>query len=325
MTNRALWHINNQESELRVIRESKAEDFLPIQALYSFISLGTERLVALGKVPKALWADMQVPYMQGGFQFPIAYGYSLVGRVAAPQHPWHAKLVHLLHPHQEYCWVNASDCSLVPEAVPPLRACLASNVETAINAIWDSGLSLGDRVLVVGFGNIGALTALLASQFPAVEVCIAELNDTRRQLASQMGFSIYEPEPTNKFDVVFHTSGTSTGLQLAVDQVGKEGRVVELSWYGEQQVVLALGGRFHTDRKQIISSQVSVIPPAKTARWDYQRRKAAVWKLLENPIFDLVLERKVSFQDSPAFFDQLRNGQIREIGCYLDYGVEPLL
>ena len=88
--------------------------------------------------------------------------------------------------------------------------------------------------------------------------------------------------------------------------VGMEGKVVELSWYGEKEVSLNLGGDFHLQRKQIISSQVSRVPYDKSARWDYKRRKEVVLKLLKNSIFDSILTNEINFEDAPAFFNSLR-------------------
>jgi hypothetical protein len=46
-------------------------------------------------------------------------------------------------------------------------------------------------------------------------------------------------------------------LKQALDGVGYHGRLVLGSWYGEKEVTLDLGGRFHRSHIQIISSQVS--------------------------------------------------------------------
>ena len=52
----------------------------------------------------------------------------------------------------------------VPDAVPPERAVLAANMETALNAVWDSGASAADRIAVVGAGVVGALVAYLCGR-----------------------------------------------------------------------------------------------------------------------------------------------------------------
>lgn len=315
----SLWHLDQSSSEIRREQLSLDDSKVLLKSLFSFVSLGTERLVASGKVPSPLYLSMRVPFMQGNFTFPIKYGYSLVGQVEQARHKLHGKYVHLLHPHQNACIVSESALSIIPHVIPPRRAVLASNVETAINAIWDSGLSIGDRVLVVGFGNIGALVALIARQIVGVEVVVAEMNSYRSAFAKQLGFFIHD-EKMEAFDIAFNTSANAKGLQLAIDQVGFEGQIVELSWYGEQEVSISLGGSFHQERKQIISSQVGVIPTNKSNRWSYARRKELVWKILEDPIFDQLLTNEIEFGESPKFFENLRLAQAEGMGFYLSYG-----
>jgi threonine dehydrogenase-like Zn-dependent dehydrogenase len=134
-----------------------------------------------------------------------------------------------------------------------------------------------------------------------------------------MGFPIGEDATENQFDAAFHTSGSSTGLQKCINLVGKEGKVVELSWYGTKQVVLKLGGNFHSQRKQIISSQVGQLPSNRLSRWDFKRRKHLVMKLLENSVFDTHLTSFIPFDESPKFFDALRKGPVEGLGHCIVY------
>lgn len=60
-------------------------------------------------------------------------------------HPLTGQWVHLLHPHQSKCVVDANSVFAIPKGVPPKRATLASNVETAVNAVWESHVSIGDK------------------------------------------------------------------------------------------------------------------------------------------------------------------------------------
>src|SRR5436309_3332740 len=153
---RALWFVGPGHAVLRQepIPTHSGDRMCMVRSLYSAISGGSERLVLAGRVPADLHATMRVPYMGGDFQFPVKYGYSLVGAVA--QGPPHlvGRVVHLLHPHQDICVVDSADVYPVHEGVPAPRAALASNMETAITAIWDARPSLGERVLIVGFGYI---------------------------------------------------------------------------------------------------------------------------------------------------------------------------
>ena len=309
----ALWHLSPQHSALQEVRlNTLRQAYCLIRSLYSLVSTGTERLVATGKVPPALYQAMEVPYMEGSLALPVKYGYSLTGIVEkGPPHLLH-KTVHLMHPHQNWCLVHSRDVFMLPEKVSAQRAILAGNLETALNAVWDAGVSIGDKVLVAGFGIIGSLAARLLQQIPAVEVYVLETNERRRQMAADMGFEVVAAQAQD-FDIAFHTTGSSSGLQACLDRVGFEGKVMELSWYGQQQVEIQLGSTFHSQRKQIISTQVSHLPANRLARWDYARRKSVVFRLLEDPVFDQHITGMVTFTELPVLFDKLRKNDLSEL------------
>lgn len=313
MISTTLWHLSRSKSSLlKEVLVTPLPHQLVIKSLYSLVSTGTEKLVACGQVPLAMHQLMRVPSMGGDFNFPVKYGYSLVGQVLS-EGAHAGQLVHFLHPHQDALIVDSANISLVPKGIPAKRAALASNIETALNAVWDSGVSVGDRVVVCGFGMIGGLVARLLSLMPAVEVVVLEKNPYRIAQANQMGFPT-NPSTLQNFDYSFHTSGSSAGLQACIEAVGMEGKIIELSWYGTKPVQLQLGADFHYHRKQIISSQVGHVPFAKSARWDYQRRKQVVWELLKNPVFDAHITDEIAFADSPSFFEALRGGTLLNEG-----------
>lgn len=309
----SLWHTSTTSSNLqKASLKEFGTDYLLIKSRYSLISTGTERLVAMGKVPSSMHESMVVPSMGGSFEFPIKYGYSLVGQIENDQH-LAGQLVHLLHPHQDLLTIDKQSISIVPQGIPAKRAALASNMETALNAVWDSGVSVGDKAIVCGFGMIGGLVARVLSLIAAVDVIVLETNEYRIAQAQKMGFTT-NPDKLENFDCSFHTSGTSGGLQACIDGVGMEGKIIELSWYGTKSVEVKLGASFHQQRKQIISSQVGQVPFSKSARWNYKRRKEIVWDLLKNPLFDAHITEEIPFAESPAFFDQLRTEAVLNTG-----------
>jgi hypothetical protein len=303
---RALWLTGKGRAALRV--ESLAEpddDGCVVRAMFSAVSPGTERLVAEGRVPPALKADMRCPYMGGRFAFPIKYGYSLVGEVTRGPDGLRGRVVHVLHPHQDVCVVRAEDVRPLPPGVPPARATLASNLETAVTAVWDAGVTLGERVLVVGFGVVGSLIARVLSLGPAVDLEIAEKRPGQRVLAESLGFRTSEAGANQPFDVAFDASGTAAGLQAAIDRVGLEGRVVAVSWLGAIPARLNLGGTFHSRRKRIVASQVSHIPGPMGPRWDAARRTELVFRLLERAEFGGHIGPAASFAELPKRYTGL--------------------
>ena len=312
----ALWHIDNQHSALRQADVDDDSAMVEVCAAYSLISTGTERLVANGLVPELMYDDMRVPYMEGSFEFPIKYGYSLTGKVGSD-----GRRVHLMHPHQNKCYAREQDLNILPDTIPLKRATLTANMETAINAIWDSRLLPGEKVVVVGFGIIGALVAHISNLTPATDIYVLEIDPLRARIAEQLGFQLIKTidELQNSCDIAFHCSASSAGLQSAIDSVGLEGRVIELSWYGTEQVSLQLGRHFHNLRKRIVSSQVGHIPSHITAPSKTLRRKQTVSKLLQDSSLDSFITETISFTDAPKYFEALRKGHRTGLGCCIEY------
>lgn len=317
-----LWHISSKASELREApTEPPKENEVVIESVFSMVSPGTERIVSQGNVPDEVGENMRVPHMKGFFSFPCTFGYSLVGMVMQGPDNLIGKLVHLVHPHKSIITVNQSEIYPIPGFIPAKRATLASNLESAITAIWDSSISAGDKVLITGFGIIGALIARLAEQIPGVEILVLEKEQGRAALAASMGFKVLSTTRRmgNNYDLAFNTSGTSRGLQACIDALGTEGKVIETSWYGSDAVNLKLGMGFHYKRKQIVSSQDLGIPSSKNPRWDYKRRKDLAFKLLKDESFDDLITMEVPFKSSPDFFNRLRNEDINDIGIVFSY------
>lgn len=318
---RELWHISDSESVLRKRDVEPGSADLIIQSEFSLISSGSEKIVARGLVPGKTREQMKVPYMKGEFPFPVSYGYSLVGKIVKGPEKLKNRLVHLMHPHHDYAFVNEQDVFLIPGSFPVKRAVFASNMETVVNAIWDSKPQLGDKILIAGFGTIGALLALTLSQYPGIDLQIKEINPERRKFALTCGLVLFNEEKNieSEFDICFHCTGGENGLQFCIDRAKTEGKIIELSWYGNKRVNINLGGTFHTGRKTIISSQVSGIPNNKKSSWNFRKRKELVFQLLQHKIYDKLPCLEIPLEDSPQFFNKLRNEFISEPGLIIRY------
>jgi len=294
----ALWCVGMGTAE---IRPGSLGDGVLVETLFSGIRRGTERLVFEGRVPASEYERMCGPAMEGAFPFPVNYGYNVVGRIA--EGPNKGQLVFALHPHQS-CF-RSSESALVPlpQNVPPDRAVLGANMETALNLLWDSGAAAGDRIAVIGAGVVGALVAYLASQLPGAEVTLVDLNPERSSLAEGLGCQFSLPEHAPKdCDVVFHLSASPAGLATAIDCAGMEATVVEGSWYGDTKTSVPLGGAFHSRRLRICSSQVGHIPPKRAPRWSYGRRMAKALELLADPVLDTLISGETSLNELPDHY-----------------------
>ena len=211
------------------------------------------------------------------------------------------RAVFALHPHQSAFTAPADAVVPVPDGVPPARAVLAANMETALNAVWDAAPGPADRIAVVGAGVVGALVAWLCGRLPGAQVTLVDIEPSRGELARTLGVDFAAPEeaPEN-CDLVVHASSTAVGLATALRLAGNEATVLELSWYGAGDVAVPLGGAFHSRRLKLISSQVGQIAPSHRARWTHARRLAAALDLLRDPALDALLAPAIAFHDLPA-------------------------
>jgi len=298
---KAFWVAEPGRGEIRTeALPAPAADEVVVRALYSGISRGTEALVFNGRVPQSEWIRMRAPFQVGEFPAPVKYGYSVTGMVELGPAELTGRHVFVLHPHQTRFVVPAAAVHVLPDQVPPSRAVLAANLETALNGVWDARPHVGDRITVIGAGTVGLLTAWLASRLPECVVELVDTNPQRAAVARALGVPFATP-PTaaGDADVVIHASGSPPGLELALNLAALEATIVEMSWFGDQAVTLPLGGAFHSKRLTLVSSQVGRVAPAQRARWDYRRRMQLALGMLRDPALDAVVTGESPFDMLP--------------------------
>ena len=292
-----------------------------VRTVRSGVSRGTETLVFRGGVPPDQYAAMRAPFQEGNFPGPVKYGYLSVGAVEHGPAELRGRTIFCLYPHQTAYVVPSGAVSVVPEDVPPARAVLAGTVETAINALWDAAPLVGDRVTVIGAGMVGCCVARLLSRIPAVQVTLVDVDAGRAGVAAALGADFaLPPGAQDGRDLVVHTSATSAGLQLSLDLLAPEGTVIDLSWYGDTEVTLSLGGAFHVGRLGIRSSQVGTLSPARSVRRTTADRMALALDLLRDPAFDALLTGESRFDDLPEVMARLAAGGLPAVCHTITYG-----
>ncbi len=286
-----------------------------VRTLASGISRGTEATVFAGRVPPSQYAAMRAPLMAGDFPFPVKYGYAAVGVTPDDTR------VFVLHPHQDCFIAPAAMCVPVPDRVPTHRAVLAANMETALNIVWDAAALPGERIMVIGAGVVGLLTAALLARIPATRVTVVDIDASRAAHAARFGCMFAEPDdaPAGQ-ELLVHTSASEAGLRLALDRAAFEARIVEASWFADRWPSLPLGEAFHPKRLRLLSSQVGSIAPAMRGRRSYAERLALALSLLEDPLFDTMLEPPADFADLPQAMPRLLQGGLCHV---VNYGSRP--
>ena len=304
---RALWITGAGRAEIldEALPAPAATDVV-VRTLFSGVSRGTETLVLAGAVPPSEHARMRAPFQSGDFPAPVKYGYCNVGVVEAGPATLVGRAVFCLYPHQTRYVVPAAAVHPVPAGVPPGRAVLAANLETAINCVWDAQPSLGDRVAVVGAGTVGCLIGWLTARIPGVQAQLIDVDGRKAAAAAALNVAFRAPDAAaREADVVIHASGSAAGLQTALELAGYEALVLEASWFGERRPEVPLGAAFHSRRLTLKSSQVGALPPLRRARWTAERRMQLALDLLAEPALDALISGESRFDELPRVLARL--------------------
>ena len=317
----AFWVREPGVGEIRPARlPAPGPDDVLVRALRSGVSRGTEALVFRGGVPVDQYAVMRAPFQEGDFPGPVKYGYLSVGLVEHGPPALEGRTVFCLHPHQTSYVVPAAAVVVVPDGVPAARAVLAGAVETAVNALWDAAPLVGDRVAVVGAGMVGCCVARLLAGIPGTVVTLVDVDPTRAGVAAALGVGFAAPDDAaGGCDLVVHTSATSAGLQRSLDLLAPEGTVLELSWYGDREVSLALGGAFHSGRLRIRASQVGTVAAVRRGRRTTADRLGLALALLRDPAYDVLLTGTSPFRELPSVLPRLADGTLPALCHSLTY------
>lgn len=261
---------------------------LLVQTDVSSISAGTEMLVYRNQFPQNLSVDAMIEGMGNTFSYPLPYGYAAVGHVIAigtgAGQDWVGRRVFAFHPHSSHFVISPLDAVPLPETVNLEAATFLPNMETAVNLVQDGAPRLGERVAVLGQGVVGLLVTALLARFPLAGLTAVDSFARRRSESLAAGADeAHAPDEAiaGDMDLVFELSGAPEALNQSISLAGYAGRIVVGSWYGRKSAPIDLGGRFHRNRIQIISSQVSTIAPDLSGRWNKTRRLTTAWNMVE--------------------------------------------
>lgn len=308
-----------------------------VQTDVSAISPGTEMLMYQGLFPPDLAADSSIEALAEPLAYPFQYGYSTVGQVVEcgedVDRGWLGRRVFAFNPHETFFVTTPDSVMVIPDEIDSETAVFLPNMETAVSFVMDGEPAIGENVLVLGQGIVGLLTTALLAQFPLASLITADLHPNRLRLSEQLGANATFNPLTDLTalkralrhdayigaDLVYELSGNPKALDLGIETVGYNGRIVVGSWYGQKTAALNLGGHFHRSQLQIISSQVSFIAPKWNGRWSKQRRFQTAWQQLQiiNPT--QLITHRIPFKNAHQAYQQLQNHPDETIQAVMTY------
>jgi threonine dehydrogenase-like Zn-dependent dehydrogenase len=170
---------------------------------------------------------------------------------------------------------------------------------------------------------VGCCVARVLSRFPAVQVALVDVDAGRADVAAALGVDFALPgEATGGRDLVVHASATSAGLQRSLELLAPEGTVIDLSWYGDREVRLSLGGAFHSGRLGIRASQVGTVSSVPRGRRTTAERLALALDLLRDPAFDALVTGQSRFSELPEVMLRLAAGSLTALCHTITYDEE---
>ncbi|MCU0273247.1 MAG: alcohol dehydrogenase catalytic domain-containing protein [Acidimicrobiales bacterium] len=129
----------------------------------------------------------------------------------------------------EYVRVDPTTSVRLPSDVGGFGA-LVEPLAVGLHSVAAARIRHGDRIAVIGGGNVGAAVAYWARRVGAGEVVVSDPDARRRSGADRFGATdVHDPSAAplpQDFDVVFECVGIPGMLQAAIDAATLHGRVV---------------------------------------------------------------------------------------------------
>ncbi len=316
---------------------------LLIETQVSGISAGTELLFYTGQQPRRMALDASLPHLEGSADYPLSYGYALAGRIVGLGAGLDPALLHRMafafHPHATHALINREEAVLLPPGMDGADAIFFPNMETAVNLVMDGAPLFGERVIVLGLGVIGLLTAALLRQFPLQTLYGIDRLDFRREKGLELGLDACfgdgeaallsarqhtlshngESEGDAGFDLCYELSGNPVALDAALGLCGFNSRICVGSWYGTKTHPINLGGDFHRNRIRLFSSQVSTLAPELSGRWTKERRAQQAWKQVARMKPQGFITHRIPFERCQEAYELLHKGSANLLQVVLTY------
>jgi (R,R)-butanediol dehydrogenase / meso-butanediol dehydrogenase / diacetyl reductase len=125
--------------------------------------------------------------------------------------------------------VDAAMLFALPAVLDERAAALAEPTAVAVHAVAKAQLTAGDRVVVLGAGPIGVITALVLRARGFEDVMLVSRNAARASAAQGLGLATIALDDAHAAAgaaAVFECAGTSAAANLALELVGPLGRVI---------------------------------------------------------------------------------------------------
>lgn len=321
--------------------EPPAEGQVQLETLYTGFSAGTELTFLKNTNPyfHSRFDQTRGVFVENepDFHYPVPFlGYMEVARICETKAAGFAKgeIVATTYAHKSGHTADPFHDLLlpVPDRLDPILGIFIAQMgPIAANGILHAdaeehtpgvttfgGGVAGRRIIVLGAGTVGLLTALFAKTLGALEVIIADPSEFRRGKAEAMGLKAMSEDQSWQHakarwhnggsqrgaDLVFQTRAHGRSLNIALKALRPQGTVIDLAFYQGGADALRLGEEFHHNGLNIRCAQINRVPRGLSPAWNRGRLAAETIKMLESQgglIREHMITHVVPFEDAPAF------------------------
>jgi 2-desacetyl-2-hydroxyethyl bacteriochlorophyllide A dehydrogenase len=238
---KSLWFLRQKEIGFREEElGTPKENEILVETLYSGISHGTEHLIYRGEVAEGLQLDSSVKTIKGHFPFPVKYGYSNVGKVVETGKKvsglQKGDIIFAFNPHETKYVISEKEAVKLSADTSPLHGVFIASVETAVNVVLDSGIKLGESVVIFGQGTVGLFITQLVRKSGADKIFTVDKIEKRRDVSLKSGADFSFDSDINDLpaaimeltdgigaDVIIEASGSPSALNNAIELAAFQG------------------------------------------------------------------------------------------------------
>lgn len=320
-----------------------------LQTVCCGISTGTELTHFSGSNPylRSRWdADLKLFVDDNRHDdYPFRFsGYMQVGRCVASYADavQEGDLVAMSYGHKTGHTANARDdlyFVLPPDFSPNLAVYVAQMGPICANGVLHADAEafgahaqefgcgvIGQRVLVLGTGVVGLLTALMCQASGAQEVAVAGRNGFKLEIARELGLvaldtrecdigtwckeNWHDPMGERGANIAFQCSGSDEMLSHGLRALQPQGALIDLGFYQGGAQAVQFGREFHHNGLRHICAQIERVPKPMRATWTRRRLSAQTLEFLHQNAekVERLFTHSFPFEDAQSAFDLLSQG-----------------
>ena len=229
------------------------------------------------------------------------------------EHLYDVRMKYVYHAYGEYLVGPSEKMYLLPDHVSFEEATLVDTLSVCLHGLHRSGLTINDKVAILGAGPIG-LGQLMLAKASGADVMITDIVDNSLNLAKELGADIVaNPHRDNPeqiamewtdgrgCDIVFECAGGPSmpvTLPQATRMVRRGGKVVLIGGFDEGETSIPL------EWQRIQMSEIDLIPSASFAYRDIYAEQGEIVQLIAKgklPVKKLITHRFTLDQINEAF------------------------